>query len=344
MQKNPQGQAAANPKLAEFLELMKPRSVAKTYANDELAPANRGMVPADGQAAGRGDADGADENSNQSADDVMDEGVSDLEYLKRRMRPLGDTAEAGAAERGDRAAGGHGHEGREAHHRPAASAADASPSGRAHAAFDEAPAARIAQTGRLFIRNLPFLTTDDDVLGLCAPFGAVTDAVVVQSPATGKSKGFALVTFASSADAVAAHAALDASIFQGRLIHILPGNRPIARGGSAPGVDAGATDSPEVAGEAPAEQGEAEADTAAAKPAGSSFKAELEAQRKAEAGNRRAWSTFYMREDTVADAAAALSGVSKAELLGADSQGAAVGLALGEAQVCWTSLLHPMPG
>lgn len=32
--------------------------------------------------------------------------------------------------------------------------------------------------------------------------------------------------FAEAADAVAAYASLDATVFQGRLLHILPGNRP----------------------------------------------------------------------------------------------------------------------
>ena len=43
---------------------------------------------------------------------------------------------------------------------------------------------------------------------------------------TRKSKGIALAQFESAADAVAAHAALDRSVFQGRLLHILPGQRP----------------------------------------------------------------------------------------------------------------------
>ena len=40
--------------------------------------------------------------------------------------------------------------------------------------------------------------------------------------ASGKSKGFALVQFLEPIDAEAAASALDASIFQGRLLHILP--------------------------------------------------------------------------------------------------------------------------
>ena len=43
---------------------------------------------------------------------------------------------------------------------------------------------------------------------------------------TRKSRGIALVQYADPGSAVAAHAALDGSIFQGRLLHILPARRP----------------------------------------------------------------------------------------------------------------------
>ena len=172
---------------------------------------------------------------------------------------------------------------------------------------------RIRQTGRLFLRNLPFVATDDEVQALCEAFGAVSDALVVRDKVSGKSKGFALVSFVSPVDAVAAYEALDASIFQGRLIHVLPGNRPTVK------ADDG-------------DEGEA-----AAPAATSSYKREVEKKRKANAGERKAWSTFYMRDDTVADAIADLLAIDKAELLGGDAADSAVRLALGEAQVLATT-------
>lgn len=74
---------------------------------------------------------------------------------------------------------------------------------------------------------------------------------------------------------------LDASIFQGRLIHILPGKRPPPPPEAAAG-------------------GEGDA----AKAAGS-YKEQKEAALKAGAGNRSAWNTLFMRADTVAEAVAA---------------------------------------
>ena len=66
-------------------------------------------------------------------------------------------------------------------------------------------------------------------------------------------------------------------------------------------------------------------------PAG--FKADKEAARKRDAGNRSAWSTLFMRADTVAAAVAAHYGVSKAQLLDAGAEDLPLRMALGEAQV-----------
>lgn len=82
-------------------------------------------------------------------------------------------------------------------------------------------------------------------------------------------------------------AELDASIFQGRLIHILPGKRPPPPPEAAPG-----------------EGGEGEGGEGGKKGT-SSYKEQKEAALKAGAGNRSAWNTLFMRADTVAEAVAA---------------------------------------
>ena len=165
---------------------------------------------------------------------------------------------------------------------------------------------QILQTRKLFVRNLPFVTTDEEIASLMRQYGEVEDARVLRDKSTGKSKGFALVQFASPVNAVTAFEELDGQIFQGRLLHIIPG-KPL-----------GAAAVPE--GEEPA-----------AKKGG--FKAERDSKRKANAHDKSAWSTFFMREDTVAQAVADLLGVSKAEMLDPEAPDAAVRMALGEAQV-----------
>jgi hypothetical protein len=163
----------------------------------------------------------------------------------------------------------------------------------------------IRQTGRLFIRNLPFCSSDEDIADILRPFGPVSEARVVCDKHSLKSKGFAVVTFELPLDAVSAFEALDGQIFQGRILHVLPGHK----------------------------RQEENADTAGQAKGGSCFKSVRDAQRKAEAGNKAAWSTLYMRDDTIAEAIAAILGIPKSELLDPEAPDAAVRLALGEAQV-----------
>ncbi len=65
----------------------------------------------------------------------------------------------------------------------------------------------------------------------------------------------------------------------------------------------------------------------------SSFKAQREAQRKADAGNKTAWNSLFMRPDTVAEAVAAHFGMSKSELLERHAGDLPLRMALGETHV-----------
>ena len=53
----------------------------------------------------------------------------------------------------------------------------------------------------------------------------------------------------------------------------------------------------------------------------SGFKQQKASKSQAEAGNRQAWNTLFMRPDTVAEAIAAHFKISKAELLNRDAAG-----------------------
>lgn len=66
---------------------------------------------------------------------------------------------------------------------------------------------------------------------------------------------------------------------------------------------------------------------------GTKFKEGRELERKAQAGNRAAWNSLFMRPDTVAEAIAAHYGISKAQLLSREAADLPVRMALGEAHV-----------
>ncbi|MCP9264594.1 hypothetical protein DINM_022706 [Dirofilaria immitis] len=78
----------------------------------------------------------------------------------------------------------------------------------------EAVVGKILETGRLFVRNLPYMCSDEDLRYLFNKYGEISDL---------QCKGFAIVTYVFPESAVAAFSALDGSILKGRMLHILPG-------------------------------------------------------------------------------------------------------------------------
>ena len=67
---------------------------------------------------------------------------------------------------------------------------------------------------KLYVGNLAFTTTSDDLVQLFGQYGTVTSAQVVSDRETGRSRGFAFVEMSSGADE--AIQALNLSSFQGR--------------------------------------------------------------------------------------------------------------------------------
>ena len=70
----------------------------------------------------------------------------------------------------------------------------------------------------LFIGNLPFGMTDDNMLQIFSAYGQVTSANIVKDKMTGRSRGFGFVEFANDEDAAKAITELNNSDQMGRNI------------------------------------------------------------------------------------------------------------------------------
>jgi cold-inducible RNA-binding protein len=70
----------------------------------------------------------------------------------------------------------------------------------------------------LFVGNLPFGMTDDNLLQIFSAHGTVTSANVVKDKMTGRSRGFGFVEMTSDDEAAAAIQALNNSDQMGRNI------------------------------------------------------------------------------------------------------------------------------
>lgn len=73
---------------------------------------------------------------------------------------------------------------------------------------------------KLFVRNLPFHSTESELSGLFSEFGEVVSARIANDRETGRSRGYAFVEMASQQAAEAAIRGLDSSDFNGRQIYV----------------------------------------------------------------------------------------------------------------------------
>jgi len=69
---------------------------------------------------------------------------------------------------------------------------------------------------RIFVGNIPYTSTGDDLSELFGEFGEVNDARVITDRGTGRSKGFGFVDMPNDSDANEAMKSLNGSDFNGR--------------------------------------------------------------------------------------------------------------------------------
>ncbi|KZT68334.1 RNA-binding domain-containing protein [Daedalea quercina L-15889] len=290
----------------EFLQVMKPRTKkGPAWAdNDMLSQPAHGNLDAEvvmDKKSKRREEKKAEfvtegDDGDTGADDAQldaSAAVSDMDWFKQRTRAVLDEPTAAterAFEQSDDEEGG-------------------AEKGSSEESEEEPPPppdpvkSTILQTSRLFLRNLAFSCTEDELRELFEPHGTVSQVHVPLDPTTKQSKGLAYVTFAEPAKALAAYEALDKKSFQGRLLHILPA------------VDRKVKVEVEEGGRK------------------KSVKGEREVKRKAGAGRDFNWAMLYMNADAVASSIADRMNVPKSEILNPESDNAAVKLALAETHI-----------
>lgn len=74
----------------------------------------------------------------------------------------------------------------------------------------------------VYVGNLPWRTTEDDLHSLFACYGPIVDLRVIQDAATGRSRGYGFVQLTTNAQVRAAVADLDGTTYQGRPLLVSP--------------------------------------------------------------------------------------------------------------------------
>lgn len=80
----------------------------------------------------------------------------------------------------------------------------------------------VAESGRLFLRNLAYTCTEEEIKTLFEKYGPIAEVHLPIDRATKRITGIGFVTFLMPEHAVNAFNALDGNIFQGRFLHIMP--------------------------------------------------------------------------------------------------------------------------
>ncbi|XP_028314134.1 putative RNA-binding protein 19 isoform X2 [Gouania willdenowi] len=164
----------------------------------------------------------------------------------------------------------------------------------------------VAESGRLFVRNLPYTCTEEEVKELFAQHGPLSEVHFPIDSLTKKPKGFAFVTFMIPENAVTALSQLDGHIFQGRMLHLLPST-----------VKKEKSDTSDAGG-----------------PGSSTYKRLKDAKTKASSSSSHNWNTLFLGTSAVADAIAEKYNTTKSQVLDHESKGSvAVRMALGETQI-----------
>ncbi|KAK8608225.1 hypothetical protein V6N13_023654 [Hibiscus sabdariffa] len=318
--------------LQEFLQLMQPRVKSKMWANDIVldTPINQNSKATEKKdvaekesrktsASVDVDSDetdiALDENETKASDNVpRNEVVSDMDYFKSRVKKDWSDSESDDSEEND----------------------DADQKGKQNSSSEnviqdqiqegsskdldgeildpgnpslgeKADRDLVLESGRLFVRNLPYTATEDELTELFSKFGDLSQVHLVIDKDTKRSKGIAYILYKVPECAVRALEEVDKSIFQGRLLHVMPAKlkKPTEKINEL------------------ANQGS------------KSFKQKRDEERKASeaSGDTRAWNSLFMRPDTVVENIARKYGVSKSELLDREADDLAVRIALGETQV-----------
>ncbi|KAF2032946.1 RNA-binding domain-containing protein [Setomelanomma holmii] len=163
---------------------------------------------------------------------------------------------------------------------------------------------KIRDTGRLYLRNLHFDVTEDELREHFSKFGQLEEVHVPLKKSDGKGKGFAFIQFKEPDQAVEAYDDIDGTIFQGRLLHII--------------------------------SAKAKKDTTLNEYEISKLplKKQKEIRRKQDATKAAfIWNSLYLNADAVMSTIANRMGISKAELLDPTSSDAAVKQAHAETHI-----------
>ena len=178
------------------------------------------------------------------------------------------------------------------------------------------------ENGRLFLRNLSYTCKEEELEKLFEAYGPIVECSMPIDTFSKRPKGFAYITCMFPLKALKAFNELDGTIFQGRMLHIMPAKNKKSSDEPSPpegtNTHAGHTDKDDK------------------------FKAKRDAELKKKAQSAHNWNSLFISQDAIANLMATRYQVDKSELYDVHAPATAankkkpsvaVKLAVGETQI-----------
>ena len=165
----------------------------------------------------------------------------------------------------------------------------------------------IMDTGRLFVRNLSYTVTEEELEDIFRKYGEVVESSIPIDYVSHRSKGFGYVTFLLPEHALKAYASMNGTSLKGRTVHIMPAK------------------------EAPTKPKAEIAD----KEFKTTYQKKKQEEMKSSSTKSYNWNSLFIGANTVADSLSNRYGVRKQEILTASGKGESlpVRIALGETKL-----------
>ena len=152
---------------------------------------------------------------------------------------------------------------------------------------------------RLYLRNIPFEITDDDITSHFSQYGTITETHIPRNPKTNASFGYAYISYETIDSSIMALSKMDGKYFLGRRLHI------------------------SISTEKPSKPQPPPLSTQPPHPT-SSYKQHKLTERKRNYNNETNWNYLFLNQNAVIDNISARLGIPKSEILNKENADIAV--------------------
>ncbi|KAK8795638.1 hypothetical protein WA158_000295 [Blastocystis sp. Blastoise] len=286
---------AKSKQLEEFLNILKSRNTRKMWKNEEgeMKEEDVSLLPKDSSAVYNSD-DDSDSDSDSDSDEYQD--IEEIQKKKEEEKDKEGNSNS------DSDIGSEEEEEGEEEEDNSDNDSKEKKENKKNNIEEEEDVENLIEEGRLFIQNLPYTCTEDELRTFMETFGPIAD-VLIPLDKNRKSKGFGYVTFMIPEQAIQAIPKIDNKPFEGRNLKV-----KIAK---------------------------QKKEVIIKRPSAHTYKGEkyMSKVKEEEEGEDKGWNSLYLNKDSVMQVISGKLGVENRDILNVEEGNMAVKLALAETEL-----------